>query len=414
MRFGSQSNRALGLLAASPAYPAAPPGGSSAACFHPAAAAKIPGSHRFPAPRQPPARPGLSNLAQNQKKLRAARARYARRPAPPRARSGKQPARRSAASSPPQKQNRDPALRPHPASAPRTPAKLLSPRQPRVRRCAPRNTLLLFDRSNLFLGDHDSRPGPFIRGKFGGDRKAASPCKNTATGQHRPAVTLPSADALLIQQALQLVGAAVTLGTQSVSRAPIAQHHRETQPVAVQNRPICTSFPSLGRPVNHPEAEYAPQFRNTHFRIASCQIDLVLIFPRRALRSSHSRILDGQKHERVPLFSYLYSAGQRERTPALSSARQLQHRVHMPRPELPLPRLDALHDSAHHPLGQRSCLLCALCVLCVKSFLFPRLEQIVERNSRLYAALSNQRSQAPYRYGVQECFIFSREVRKSA
>src|SRR5260370_1258435 len=312
MPFGSQSNRAPGQPAASPAYPAAPPAGSSAACFHPAAAAKIPVSLRSPAPRQPPARPGLSIPAPHQKKPRAARTR-----------------------------------------------------------------------------------------------------KNTATGQHRPAVTLPSADALLVQQALQLVGAAVTLGTQSVSGAPIAQHHRKTQPVAVQNRPICTSFPSLGRPVNHPEAEYAPQFRNIHFRIASCQIDLVLIFPRRALRSSHSRILDGQKHERVPLFSYLYSAGQRERTPALSSARQLQHRVHMPRPELPLPRLDALHASAHHPLGQRSCLLCALFVLCVKSFLFPRLEQIVDRNSRLYAALSNQRSQALYRYAVPECFIFSREVRKS-
>src|SRR6266851_2761677 len=291
MRSGSQSNQAPRLPVASPAYPAAPPGESSAACFRPAAAAKTPGSRRFPAPRQPPARRGLSIPARRQKKLRAAGAHCARRRGPLRAQSGKQPARRSASSSPPRKQNRDPALPPHPAAAPRTPAKLLSPRQPRVRRCAPRNTLLLFDRSNLFLGDHDSRPGPFIRGKFGGDRKAASPCKNTATGQHRPSVTFPPADALLVQQALQLVGASVTLGAQSVSRAPIAQHHRKTQPVAVQNRPICTSFPSLGRPVNHPEAEYAPQFRNTHFRIASCQIDLVLIFPRRALRSSHSRFV---------------------------------------------------------------------------------------------------------------------------
>jgi hypothetical protein len=84
-----------------------------------------------------------------------------------------------------------------------------------------------------FLGDHDSRLGPFIRGKFGGDRKAASPSKNAATRQHRPAVTLPPADAFLVQQALQLVGASVTLGTQSVSGTPIAQYHRKEQSVSV-------------------------------------------------------------------------------------------------------------------------------------------------------------------------------------
>ena len=77
----------------------------------------------------------------------------------------------------------------------------------------------------------------------------------------------------------------MTLGTQSVSGAPIAQYHRKAQSVPVQDRPISTSFPSLEGPVNHPEAEYATQFCNAHFRLASRQIDLVLIFPRGSMRT---------------------------------------------------------------------------------------------------------------------------------
>src|SRR5882762_6213467 len=390
MPFGSQSNQAPGLPSASPACPEGLPAGSSAVCFHPAAAAKIPVSLRFPAPRQPPARPGPSIPAPSQKKLRAARARCPRRPVLLRARSDNQPARRSAASGPPRKQNRDPELRPRPTAAPRTPAKPLSPGLPPVSQYAPQNTPFPFDCSKFFLGDHDSGSGPFIRGKFSGDRKAASPYENAATRQYRPAVTLPPADALLVQQALQLVGASVTLGTQPVSGTPIAQHHWKTQPVPVQDRPIPTSFPSLGRPVNHPEAEYAPQFR-----------------------SAHSRIFDGLKYKRVSLSSYLYSARQSERTPVLSTARQLQHRVHMPRSQLTLARLDAFHDPADHPLAQWFCVLCLLCalrVLRVKFLSFPRMEQIVDGDSPSFTALLNQHTRPLLRDGVQKGLILSCEL----
>src|SRR6267378_851523 len=286
MRFGSQSNRAPGPRASWPAYPAAPPAVSSAACFRPAAAAKILALRRFQALRQPPARHGLSIPGRNQKKLRAARVPRLQRPVLLRARSDKQPGRLYAASGPRQKQNRDPALRPHQAAVRCTPAKPLYPGLQRVPRCAPRKMPFPFGQSNFFLGDHNARPGPFIRGKFGGDRKAASPYEIAATRQHRPAVALPPADVLLIPQPLQLMGASMTQGTQSVSGPPIAKYKRETQPVAVRDRPICISFPPLGRPVNHPEAEYTTQFRNTDFRFAICQIDLVLIFPRRVLQSS--------------------------------------------------------------------------------------------------------------------------------
>src|SRR6266567_4452632 len=166
MRFGSQSNRAPGLPVASTAYPATLPAESSGACFRPAAAAKIPASRRFPAPRQPLARLGLSIPAPNQKKPRAARARYVRRPALLRARSDKLLARQSAASSPPRKQNLDPALRPRPLAVRCTPAKPLCPGPPRARRCAPRKMPFPFDGSKFFLGDHEARSGPFIREKF--------------------------------------------------------------------------------------------------------------------------------------------------------------------------------------------------------------------------------------------------------
>src|ERR1700687_179104 len=351
MPFGSQSNQAPGLPAASPAYPEGLPAGSSAVCLRPAAAAKIPVSLRFPAQRQPPARPGPSIPAPNQKKLRAARARCPRRPVPLRARSDKQPARRSAASGPQRKQNRGPELQPHPTAVPRTPAKPLSPGLPPVLQCALRNTPFPFDCSKFFLGDHDSGSDPFVRGKFGGDRKAASPYQIAATRQHRPAVTLPPADALLVQQALQLVGASVTLGTQPVSGTPIAQHHWKTQPVPVQDRPIPTSFHSLGRPVNHPEAEYAPQFRDTHSRLASRQIDLVFIFLRRALRSSHSHIFDGLKYNLGSPSSSFYSARHSARTATLPAARKFEHRFNVVSAELARAWFDIRDHVAHHPLA---------------------------------------------------------------
>src|SRR5260370_559388 len=308
MRSGSQGNQDPGLPAGSPAYTAALVGGSTAACFRPAAAAKIPVSLRFPAPRQPPGRPGLSIPAPNQKKLRAARDRSVRRPAPLRARSDKQPARRSGASGPPRIQNLDPALRPHPAAGPRTPAKPLSPGPRRVRRCAPRNMPLPSGCSKFFLDDHNSRSGPFIRGKFLGDRKPASPNHNPATPPHPPALT----------------------------------------------------------------------------------------------------------PERVTFLSFFQPARQRAAITILSATRWLRPRLHMPCPELPVARLDAFHNSSHHPLAQCHCLPCLLCALSVKFFFLPRLEQFLDADSRSLTALLNQRTHAFFRDGDQECVILSCQLRECA
>ena len=217
--------------------------------------------------------------------------------------------------------------------------------------CAPRNTPFPFDCSKFFLGDHDSGSGPFIRGKFGGDRKAASPYENAATRQHRPAVTLPPADALLVQQALQLVGASVALGAQPVSGTPIAQHHWKTQPVLVQDRPIPTSFPSLGRPVNHPEAEYAPQFRSAHFRVASRQIDVVLIFPRGRMRTCLFRLVRSEKEKFISFSSYFYSPRKRQRTATLPAARKFEHRFNVVSAQLARAWFDIRDHVAHHPLA---------------------------------------------------------------
>src|SRR5258707_10539073 len=261
MLSGSQSNQAPEPPGASPACPASRPGELSAACFHPSAAAKIPASRRFPARHQLPAHRGLSTPARSQNRLRAVRDRYLRRPVPLRARSGKPPVRRCAASGPPRTQSRDPTLPPHLLGVPGTRAKLLSPVQPRARRYATTSTSLPCRRSNFFLDHHDSRSCPFVRRKFGVDRKPARPYHDATTCEHWPAVPFPAADVLLVEQALQLMSAAVPLRTQSVSGAPIAQENRQSQLDAVQNNFIPTSFPPLGRPFNHPEAEYEPWFR---------------------------------------------------------------------------------------------------------------------------------------------------------
>jgi len=137
-------------------------------------------------------------------------------------------------------------------------------------------------------------------------KRAASPGKNAANRQHRPAITLPLLTRFSFNSALQLVGASVTLGTQSVSRAPIAQYHRKRKSVPVQDRPISTSFPSLAGPVNHPEGGRAPQIPYAHFPLASRQIDLVLIFPGAALELVFFRpVHSGEREVHLVLFVLL-------------------------------------------------------------------------------------------------------------
>src|SRR5437899_9128353 len=155
----------------------------------------------------------------------------------------------------------------------------------------------------------------------------------------------------------------MTLRSQAVSRAPIAQQHRETQPVAVQDRPISTSFPSLGRPVNHPEAEYTPQFCDIHLRVALRQIDLVLIFSMRALRRQPFYLSYSVKNERVSLFAHLYSARKGERTSVLPAARKFEHRFNVVSTQLAGARFYVRDDAAHHPLAQRPCPLRIFLVL---------------------------------------------------
>jgi len=73
------------------------------------------------------------------------------------------------------------------------------PTQRRGPRSAHRNKLALSARSNLFLGNHNPRPGFFVRGKIGGYRKATGPNKHSFTRQHRPALPFPMADVLFVQ-----------------------------------------------------------------------------------------------------------------------------------------------------------------------------------------------------------------------
>src|SRR2546425_7488382 len=74
--------------------------------------------------------------------------------------------------------------------------------------------------------------------------------------------------------------------------------------------PIC--FPSLGRPVNHPEAEDTPQFGHAHVPRLGCKIDLVLVFPRSAARPARSTIPVRTKDERILFPAHLHSSWQRK------------------------------------------------------------------------------------------------------
>jgi len=192
--------------------------------------------------------------------------------------------------------------------------------------------------------------GSFHSRQIRGDRKAASPGKNAATRQHRPAITLPLADALLVQQALQLVGASVTLGTQSVSGAPIAQYHRKAQSVPVQDRPISTSFPSL-------EGQSITLRRNTQ----PSSVTLTSVSPRaKSILYSYS---EGQ-HENL----FFPSCPQREREVHLvlfvlllppeettncrfARPRKFEHHFNVVSAQLARARFDIRDHVAHHPLA---------------------------------------------------------------
>src|ERR1700732_389164 len=77
---------------------------------------------------------------------------------------------------------------------------------------------------NFPLGDQDPDSGLFIRRKFRGDRKAASPGNKASAGQDRPPFTFPPTDALFVQQAFQLVRFAMARGPELVAWAPVSQY----------------------------------------------------------------------------------------------------------------------------------------------------------------------------------------------
>jgi len=125
------------------------------------------------------------------------------------------------------------------------------------------------------------------RGRSGSDgigrpwRESADPRDDTPAGQNGPTVSFPSTDALLVQQAFQLMRLAMSQWLEGVSWAPVPQHERAAKSFVIQNRSVAVSLLSLLRPVNLREAKSACQARHCDRRF-SLQIDWVLkLFPPR-------------------------------------------------------------------------------------------------------------------------------------
>jgi len=198
MQSGTQSNRAPGPRGACRACPREPPAGWNAAGFRPGGAERNPASRRFRALHPQPKRLAPSIPDASQTKLRAARDHLDRRPARLRGQNGRPLGRQYAGSNQRRKQSRGPTLRLRPASGLHIRGRFPSLTQRREPRCGQRNKSPLSARSNLFLCNHNPRPGLFICRKIGGHRKAAGPNEDSVTGQHRPALPLPAADVLFV------------------------------------------------------------------------------------------------------------------------------------------------------------------------------------------------------------------------
>src|SRR6266478_10097970 len=232
--------------------------------------------------------------------------------------------------------------------------------------------LLDFSSRNCFLGDHDAGPRFITRREFPPRGKAARPRQSAATRQYWPAFALPPAYALLVQQSFQLVRASVAARPQFVAWAPIPQHQRTLQSVAVQHKPLLDSVPSLRGPVNHPEAEDATQFRHANVHLRSMEVNRALEFQWLApIRLGDS--VASTKNQAILLPANFHAARQRQAFAILAPFRQLQYRAHMRGVELTLARFQFANDPPHNPSADSKVLLCfllcALCALCGEIFL---------------------------------------------
>src|SRR6266436_2475908 len=228
--------------------------------------------------------------------------------------------------------------------------------------CCP--CLLHFSSRNCFLSDYHAGPRLLTRREFRRRGKAARPRQSTATRQYWPPLALPPAYALLVQQSFQLVRASVAARPQFVAWAPIPQHQRTLQSVAVQHKPLLDSVPSLRGPVNHPEAEDATQFRHANVHLRAMEVNRALEFQWLApIRLGDS--VASAKNQAILLPANLHAARQRQAFAIFAAFRQLQYRAYMRGVELALARFPFANDPTHNPSANSKALLCALCVLCV-------------------------------------------------
>src|SRR4029077_12598882 len=182
--------------------------------------------------------------------------------------------------------------------------------------------------------------------------EAARPRQSAATRQYWPPLALPPAYALFVQQSFQLVRASVAARPQFVACAPVPQHQRGLQCVAVQHKLPLDSVPSLRGPVNHPEAEDATQFRHANVGSHTTEVNRALEFQGLAVFRLANRAAR-TKNQAIPLPANLYAARQRQAFAVLAPFRQFQYRAYMRSVELTLARFQFANDPPHHPSADR-------------------------------------------------------------
>src|SRR5229473_4983035 len=278
--------------------------------------------------------------------------------------------------------------------------------------CCP--CLLDFSSRNCFLSDHDAGASLLTRHELRRRRKTARPRENPAARQYRPAIALPPAHALLVQQSFQLVRASVAARPQFVAWAPVPQYQRRLQCVAVQHESLLDSVAPLRGPVNHPEAEDATQFWHANVHLRAMEVNRAREFQWLApIRLGDS--VASTKNQAILLPANLHAARQRQAFAILAAFRQLQYRAHMRGVELTLARFQFANDPPHNPSADSKVpLLCALCVLsalCVEIFL-PRRIQLRRGDFRGARTFLDAPLHAVVRQRAKKCLVLPRQLGK--
>ncbi len=151
------------------------------------------------------------------------------------------------------------------------------------------------------------------------------------------------------EQALEFVRGITSGGPEAVSSAPVAQFQGLAKLVAIQGEPtLRNSVSPAGRPVNHPEAEDAPQFENRNAGFGRSERDGIgELGCLRGLRTGSAfGCAAGREEQGIVSAADVDSAGKLEQFAAFAAAGELEDAVNMLGSQLTGPGADFFGDQA--------------------------------------------------------------------